>query len=1047
MNAFPGRSSRRLVLLLAALALIALIVIWVGVDDHATQTLLSAFVIGASGLGTLLYRRQQRLLNEAHWDRLTRKCRELPHLGVALLDLDANCWSWNNDALGRLFGADPHHFDWETFISTLAAAERGPARAIYERFSRGECEFMETAHRIHRLDDGSERHIEFDLHALTDIDGRRYMLALAQDVTEQREALDMVSLQRDLYETLSQTNQAIVRATDPQSLFEVICTIAVQHAHIHHAWIGRYEDGRLLPVTSSSADPAGLQSVLEGVDRLDDSVPTRRVLREGKPCVWNRMPFEQMSEVTRRFSRDANIAAVAALPLYQNGQLVGNLTLYSDYENFFSPLVMRTLEEMAGDISYSLANLERQRNLETAHQIIESSPVVGLRWSRSPQRELLFASDNIQRWGYRAADLAGVPLLELIDEADRTRLEHLLRAFDEEELESVSCRFRLRDGRGDARWVEAQVMRHCGDNTPCLEAVVRDVDARKRHEDRLNLAAAVFENTREGVVITDAQQRILEVNRAFTELLGYEPHEVLGQTPKLFSSGRHDSAFYRNMWESLECHAFWEGEIWNRRRDGTLIPELLSISRVDDPDGGERRYVAVFADVTELKRSSEQIEFLAHNDPVTGLPNRTLLLKLLEQALKAGTRARDEVALLMLDLDHFKDINDSFGHAIGDELLQRVASRMRTHLREADTLARLGGDEFAVMVTGLRRHLDAARVAEQLIELLAAPVQLSNGAEIQPGVSIGISLSQHHEAGSAEEMLQKADAALYRAKAQGRGSYAYFSSELTQQAAQRVEMEMRLRRALENGQLEVHYQPQIDIASGRLIGAEALLRWPDPERGLIPPDQFIPLAEQSGLIVALGDWVLTQVCRQGQRWREQGLGDLVLAVNLSPSQLRSEGLVARIVRVLEETGYPPQLLELELTEGAVMHDPETAAELLARLQQSGMRLALDDFGTGYSSLAYLRRFPLDVLKIDKSFIDALPHESEGGAIARTVVAMGHTLGLKVLAEGVEDVLQLEQLRRMGCDAYQGYLCSPALAPDAFAERIKALRDGQQPSAG
>lgn len=584
--------------------------------------------------------------------------------------------------------------------------------------------------------------------------------------------------------------------------------------------------------------------------------------------------------------------------------------------------------------------------------------------------------------------------------------------------------------------MEAQITRHQGDDTPCLEAVVSDVSVRKRHEDRLNLAAAVFENTREGVVITDAEQKIVEVNRAFTQLLGYAPHEVIGKSPKLFSSGRHDSAFYRNMWESLTCHAFWEGEIWNRRRDGTLIPELLSISRVDDPDSGDCRYVAVFADVTDLKRSSERIEFLAHNDPVTELPNRTLLLTLLEQALKDSHHRQDEVALLMLDLDHFKDINDSFGHAVGDELLQIVARRMQEYLAEPYTLARLGGDEFAVMLTD-QSELDVARVAEQLIALLSQPVMFANGTEIRPSVSIGISLSRHHGAGSAEEMLQKADAALYRAKALGRGSFSYFANELTEQAMQRVEMEMRLRRALENDQLEIHYQPQIDMHSGQLVSAEALVRWLDPERGAIPPNQFIPLAEQSGLILMLGDWVLEQVCRQGQRWREQGLGDLVLAVNLSPSQLRSEGLAKRIAQILEHSGYPPHLLELELTEGAVMQDPDAAAELLGRLQERGIRLALDDFGTGYSSLAYLRRFPLDVLKIDKSFIDALPDESEGSAIARTVVAMGHALGLRVLAEGVEQEAQLDALRLMGCDAYQGFLFSPALPAPAFAQRVRS----------
>ncbi|WP_188746007.1 EAL domain-containing protein [Marinobacterium zhoushanense] len=987
-------------------------------------------------IGCFQLRHQRQLVIDARQDRLTRGCRDLPYIGVSLIDLQDDRWYWNNETLGQFLGTDPQSLSWDVFMTTLCAQERERAEEIYRRFKSGDGGHVHTEHPITRLNDGANRWLEIDLHRVTDLDGQCYLLAMTHDITEQRQAIISLQRQRDLYETLSQTNKIIVRSRDSQTMLDEICAVAVKHAQLNHAWIGRIVDGKLRPVACSSDDLPLLQKVFDGIDHLDESSPTRSTLREGRVSVCNDAGENTWNPFTRELAGSAKIASIAAFPLRRDGVLVGNLTLYSNEPGFFDSLVLRTLAEIAGDIGYALGNIKRQQRMETGRQIIESSPVVILRWSAQTPHHLLFASENIQRWGYSAVDLHDTSVMQLVAKEDRQRVEALIERMVSGGRHLSQNRFRILTGEGETRWVEAQIVWHGpSDQAAGMEAVVRDVHARKQHEDRLNLAAAVFRSTREGVVITDGQQRILEVNPAFTALLGYDPVEVVGKTPQLFSSGRHDPEFYKAMWQALDQQGYWQGEIWNRRRDGQLIPELLSITRVDDPDGGERRYVGVFADISELKRSSERIDYLAHTDAVTELPNRTELLTMLDQALKISRRHSSAVALLILDLDHFKDINDSYGHGIGDELLKQVATRLRAHLRASDSLARLGGDEFAVLLTELARPLDAADIARELIALISEPFRLSNGMEIQSGVSIGISVTADGDIVDTLEMLKQADAALYRAKSLGRGSFSFYVKELSDRATHRVEMEMRLRRAIEMGQLEVFYQPQVEIASGRIIGAEALLRWRDDERGYIPPDQFIPLAEQSELIVKLSNWVLEQVSRQGRLWLDQGYAPLRLAVNLSPNQLRNAELIQHIDTTLQATGFPAEQLELELTEGTLMHDPEQAAERLNQLRKLGISISLDDFGTGYSSLAYLKRFPLSVLKIDKSFTRGLPQDLEDCAISRTVVAMGHALGMTVLAEGVETQEQLEYLRDLGCDVYQGYLCSPAVPAKQFVELL------------
>ncbi|MCK9394387.1 MAG: PAS domain S-box protein [Methylobacter sp.] len=566
----------------------------------------------------------------------------------------------------------------------------------------------------------------------------------------------------------------------------------------------------------------------------------------------------------------------------------------------------------------------------------------------------------------------------------------------------------------------------------------QDITERKRIELDLRIAATAFES-QEAMVITDTASVILRINKAFTESTGYTEQEAVGQKISILKSGRHDAAFYRAMWESILRAGAWQGEIWDRRKNGEVYPKWLSITAVKGNDGVVSHYVGIHTDITERKTAEEQIKQLAFYDPLTRLPNRRLLQERLKHGINMERREGKQLALLMLDLDRFKSINDSLGHLAGDELLQQVAARITARLRDVDMVARLGGDEFIVLLEDIAQPEDAARVAKEIVADLTKPFSLPHSDNVQIGVSIGISLYPQH-GDSPEILMDHADAALYQAKDAGRGCFAYFSEDLTVAVRERIALETRLRRAIEQQELCVFFQPQVDIASGRIVGAEALVRWQDPVVGLIPPIRFIPIAEETGLILAIGEWVLRETCRQGREWLDAGLPPLTLAVNVSSYQFRRGDICALVITVLEETGFPAKQLELEITESGLMENQDNATAILNTLRDQGVRFAIDDFGTGYSSLAYLKHFPLDVLKIDKSFIDDIPFQQDDMEIAATIVAMGHILGFKVLAEGVETIAQLAFLQEKGCDMYQGYIKSKAVPAHEFA----GLLHKQQP---
>ncbi len=562
-------------------------------------------------------------------------------------------------------------------------------------------------------------------------------------------------------------------------------------------------------------------------------------------------------------------------------------------------------------------------------------------------------------------------------------------------------------------------------------AVARDITTPKEAEEHLREAAAVMQSTHEGVMIADASANLIAVNAAFTSITGYSAEEVIGKNPRLLSSGRQSKAFYEAMWTALIRNGYWQGEMWNRRKSGEIYPQLLTISTIYNDKRQPVRYIGLFVDITQLKENQAQLEFMAHHDPLTKLPNRALAESRLEQELEQAHRHDLRLSVLFIDLDRFKQVNDSFGHLVGDELLCAVANKLRERLREGDTLGRLGGDEFILIASPLQEKQDAAIIARDFINALSEPFQLSNGVEVFIGGSIGISLFPDNGT-SVSELTKNADAAMYLAKENGRNQFSFYTPELNAGARDKLEMENDLRRAVLHHELTLHYQPKVDIRDGHIYSAEALARWQKPDGNWVPPDQFIPLAERSGVILTIGNWVIEQACEQIRKWKEQGLPDVCIAVNVSARQFRSGHLDKLVRTALERFNVDPHCLELELTETMLMHDTERAIDTMQKLKKIGVKISLDDFGTGYSNFAYLRRFPIDSLKIDQSFVQGLTDRPEDAMIVDAIISLAQRMSLRVIGEGVETRAQLDYLRDNKCDELQGFYFSQALPPREFA---------------
>jgi len=652
----------------------------------------------------------------------------------------------------------------------------------------------------------------------------------------------------------------------------------------------------------------------------------------------------------------------------------------------------------------------------------------------SPRRYAYVSPAYETIWQRSRAELYADPSLKLqaLDEVERERVwqtkQQAMQAGEPFELE-----YQVMRPDGSKRWVHERGLPVTTTQglAGCYVGITSDITESRQANDRLRQAATVFESAREGVMITDPVGTILAVNQAFTDMTGFTEAEVLGHNTRILRSDRHGPEYYQGLWASLHYTGQWHGEIWNRRKGGEPYPCWITISAVTDEHGQTGRYVALMTDISQQRRSEEQLNHLAHYDQLTGLPNRLLLQSRLEHSLNQAARSRRRVAVLFLNLDRFQTVNDSLGHQAGDQLLVEVAARLRQRVRGEDTLGRLGSDEFLLILEAIEHPELAAKVAQAILNALAEPFCLTDASELYVGASIGISIYPDDGANS-NDMLRNADAALHQAKAQGRNRFCFYAAAMNAEALRRLELDAALRKAIERQEFELHYQAKADLRTGKICGAEALIRWRQGDGQLVPPGQFIPLAEATGLIVPIGTWVIDECCRQLRDWHDKGLPVHHLALNVSARQFHAGDLPAVVQAALVRHQLDADCLELELTESMLMDDPQRTIAILQALKQLGVHLSLDDFGTGYSSFGYLQRFPIDALKIDQSFVRDLGKDEGAEVIAAAIIDLAHRLELKVIGEGVETVVQLDSLRTQGCDEIQGYLFARPLPATEFA---------------
>jgi len=815
--------------------------------------------------------------------------------------------------------------------------------------------------------------------------GRERALAMALGMTEQlRES-------EERYRQMFEANKAVELLIDPQ-------------------------DGRIVDANQAAANYYGY---------------TRKVLQSMRIDEINTLsPEEVAAEMKRARNEQRNHF------LFRHRHATGEVR---DVEVHSGPIQVGgkpLLYSIVHDVTARMESERALRKSEARYRTIIDTTAEGYWLVELPSLRIVEVNDALCRMlGYGREELIGRHPHDFADAANRTVFEEQAASSSRSIQRSYEAVLRHRAGHEIVVAVHATSMPGTEEEVDQAFAFITDITERKRNEEQLRIAATFFDTTSEAITVTDMNNRIIAVNTAFCQITGYSEEEVLGKDPGFLGSGRNSKAFYRDMWRTLEQMGRWQGEIWNRRKNGEVFPEWLSIVSIKDEEGETRQYMAVFSDITRRKQDEEKIWRQANYDALTGLPNRNLFKDRLDQAMHAAHREDCSLALMFIDLDRFKWVNDTLGHAAGDLLLQEAGRRIGHCVRETDTVARLGGDEFTVIIGDVQESADVDRIAEKVLRHLAEPFEVE-GKEAFVSGSIGITLYPA-DADNMEQLLRNADAAMYSAKEAGRNVHRYFTHELNEEAKRRLRLEADLRRVLERGELAVEYQPIVD-AEGEPVGAEALLRWHHPGLGEISPDEFIPLAEEIGAIIDIEQWVIRQACHDASSLPPRNGESLFVSVNVSSMQCRSDQCQHMLGNILQESGLNPHRLKLEITERVMMENTEFVIALLGEIRTMGVRLAVDDFGTGYSSLSYLKQFPVDVLKIDRSFVSGLPRDRDDVAVVEAIVAMAHSLGMQVVAEGVETAEQLAFLRSLGCDMLQGFYFSASLPLEQFEEYLRRV---------
>jgi|GEM_PF-1428660 len=739
----------------------------------------------------------------------------------------------------------------------------------------------------------------------------------------------------------------------------------------------------------------------------------------GKLIIGNHLPVQRQIQGISRNDFPQNIANAYSRYISAYSEVLAGAEKYRRMMALFSLLLVASV------VLIVLRLQQTARELEKSHALLDNIA------DNLSEGILSFDGNGVLNFmnqraeimlGYSEAELFGTDAIDIWPHNDAMRSAFRASLKAGKPYEGEEWLQRANGERFPAVFLGGPLPGSNGAKAMGYVTSVRDVTLQRQTEARLRIAARVFDNISEAITIADHNGIIQSVNAAFTQITGYSEEEAVGQTPgRLLGSGMHDRNFYREMWKQLLEEGRWQGEIINRRKSGETYPEWLSITVVKNESGNVIQYIGLFSDISERKQAEAYINRLAYYDPLTGLANRLLFNNRLGNSLQQAHRTRRPLAILFFDLDHFKAINDSLGHKQGDLLITAASERISSLLLEGDTLARISGDEFALLLPEITSHADAATLASRMLREFSRPFVL-DGRELFVSISIGISV--YPSDGESEESLMKnADIALHNAKNAGRACFRFFLESDSVNSLEQLELESDLRHSVERNELRLYYQPQIDTRSGMIHGVEALVRWQHPTRGLLLPDEFIPLAERCGYIDILGLWCLKTACWQFAEWQQQGISIQRVAVNVAARQLRDPDFAESVLRIVQESGIPPSCLEIELTESSMFDDPERMFGIFSQLRQRGIRIAIDDFGTGYSSLSYLSRYPVDIIKIDKSFIDCVSETKDSLLVVQAIIALAHVLGMAVVAEGVETEAQRKVLLGLDCDMLQGFLYS------------------------
>jgi diguanylate cyclase (GGDEF)-like protein/PAS domain S-box-containing protein len=867
-------------------------------------------------------------------------------------------------------------------------------------------------------------------------------IVLSRDISGRKAVEGKLQRLTNLYNALSQCNQAIVRSTNEDELFNIICRDVVKFGGMEMAWVGLFEqDSQLIKPVASYGNGIEYLEGLEisvNADEPGGMGPTGTCVREQRPYWCQDFQHDPATLFWHERAALFKWGSSASLPIYRKGNVIGAFVLYAREINAFDEAASNLLIEMTMDISYAMDRFADDAFLRQASQDLRDKDELyrtafftspdAVNITRLSDGMYLDVNEGFERLtGWRRDEVVGKTSLEISvwhSPDDRKRLvERLQRDGFCENLEATFAR---KDGSTLVGLMSAKGVEIKGE--PCILSMTRDISHLRQTESSLLKLSLAVEQSPNTIVITDLEARIEYANQAFTTVTGYSLEEAIGQNPRILQSGQTSKATYDEMWANLSAGKAWHGELINKRKDGSIYIEAATLSPVRQADGRVTHYLAVKENITDRKMDEARIEQLANFDHLTNLPNRRMLNERLNYAISLAQRNEEKLAVMFIDLDNFQNINDSLGHNIGDRYLIEIAKRLKDAVRDEDTVSRLGGDEFILVFPGVDSDA-AALVADKLLSAISRPCDIDQH-ELLNTASIGIAIYPD-DGHSLDELVKNADTAMNRLKQSSRNDYCFFTADMQAHSVRNAQLVSALRQALTRNELQLHYQPQVSLLDGRVVGAEALLRWQHPEFGVVSPVEFIPLAEESGLIIPIGEWVLRTAALQMKAWLAAGLPSMVIAVNLSAIQFRQPKLPDLVSRILEETGLSADHLELELTEAVAMDDPQAAVEMMDKLHERGIRLSIDDFGTGYSSLSYLKRFKVYKLKIDQSFVRDLTEDPEDKAIVTAIINLASSLGMHTIAEGVETAGQLAYLRLQGCDEVQGYYFSKPLPVTEF----------------